>query len=213
MTWHDLTIEQAQHVYNIIKDDNITDFEKEIQVLCLLLGYDEQTVNSWPLSTYREKAAKIGFFHYPIPEQKPSREFKVNGRRYFVNYDMQKVSFGQYNEVVAFSSGPDYLISNLHKIMATIASPVNWFWIFKHSCKNKNHDQMSEDMKKAQFLVCYHAAVFFYQVYKACLKNIRPYLASELMEKGMTIEQATEATADLLKIMDGFGPQKKLLTL
>ena len=209
MTWHDLTIEQAQQVYNIIKDDNVTDFEKEIKVLCLLLNYDEGTVNSWPLSEYREKAAKIGFFHYPIPEQKPSREFKINGKRYFVNYDMQKVSFGQYNEVMAFSNGPDYLISNLHKIMATICNPVKGFWLFKKASKDKSHDEISEDMKKAPFLICYHAAVFFYQVYKECLKNIRPYLASELMEKGMTIEQATEATAALQTIMDGFGQQKK----
>ena len=51
MTWYDLTIEQAQNVYTIIKDAELTDFEKEIKVLCLLLNYDEQTVNSWPLST------------------------------------------------------------------------------------------------------------------------------------------------------------------
>lgn len=209
MTWKDLTIEQAQEVYKIIKDNSLNEIEQEIKAVCYLLEEDETEVNTWSLEKYKEAAKKVAFIHLPIPEQKPPREFRVNGKRYFVCYDMKQVSFGQYNEIMAFSKGEDYLIHNLHLLMATIVKQVKGFSIFKHYIKNKDHDKVSEDMKQAPFLLCHHATVFFYQVYKECLKNIQPYLITELMNKGMTSQTATETITALLAVLDGYAPQSK----
>lgn len=209
MTWNDLTIEQAQVVYSIVKDKSLNDIEKEIKAVCYLLGEDEAEVNTWSLVKYKESAKKVSFINYPIPEQKPCREFKVKGKRYFVSYDIKEVSFAQYNEIMAYSKGEDYLINNLHLLVATIVKQVKGFSVLKYTVKKKNHAKISEDMKQAPFFVCYNVAVFFYQVYKECLKNIQPYLVEELKMKGMESPNATETVAALMKIMDGFAPQSK----
>lgn len=206
MEWKDLTIEQAQYIYQLAKTatDEYSVFEVQLKALSYLTGTPEEEINSWGIEHYKRELENISFMYEPIPEQKAKQRFTVKGQRYRVNYDMKQVSYGTYNEVMKFSQGEDGVIINLHRLMASIVTPVN---IFGKKLK-KDHEKVSEDMLQAPFLECYSAAVFFWKVYKEFLKVSQDYLMSELVEKGMQTKEARETVAALLAVMDGFTPQK-----
>lgn len=206
MTWKDLTIEQAQNIYSLNKSivDEHTSFEAQVAALSYLTDTPEDEVNNWSIDRFKKELSAINFIYQPLPEEKPKNKFKVKGQRYRVSYNMAEVSYGQYLEVMEFSKGEDYIVENLHKIMASITFPVN---LFGKKIK-KDHSKVSEDMKKAPFILCHSVAVFFSQVYNGSLKIIQPYLTEQLTAKGMNQEQAGETVQALLAVMDGFTPQR-----
>jgi hypothetical protein len=199
MTWEDLTIEQAQNCFEILKED-ISDLSKEVRMLSYLTDTSEKEINLMEFDKYEELKKSIDFIFHPIPKGKAKRTFTVKGRKYFANYDVRKVSKGQYNEVMQFSKG-NYLVDSLHLLMASIVTPLNRFGWKKEKSKI-DFDQLAEDMKQAPFATCYHSAVFFWAVYRKSLKGSRDYLMSE-MEKAMPRDQAEQAMTLLMQNLDG----------
>lgn len=202
MEWKDLTIEQAQYIYSLTKQvtDEVSFFDIQVKVLSYLTNTTEDEVNTWELDKYNKELEKINFIYHPIKERKPVQYLRINGHRYLITYNMTEVSYGVYNEVMKFSEGEDGVVNNLHKIMASVVTPIG---VFGKKLK-KNHPKISEDMLKAPFVECYSVAVFFYQVYNRFLKVIQPYLEKELQGKVNNPKQTVQA---LYQVMDGFTPQ------
>ena len=63
--------------------------------------------------------------------------------------------------------------------------------------KEKDHEQVANDMLEAEFRHCYHAAVFFYAVFKESILNLSPFLESQT-EKKMELKEAMMNFKNLL---------------
>ena len=65
------------------------------------------------------------------------------------------------------------------------------------------HDAVADDMLKADFAHAYHAAVFFYHVFKVSMQVSQDYLVMEKMQQGQTREIAMQSVSTLLNTLDG----------
>jgi hypothetical protein len=195
-----LSIKQFQDIIEVNKM-SIDDLEKSIFFVMILTGKTEFEVNKMSVKKFN-KLCKVVLDEFELMakglnESKPVNLIKANGRWYWLDYDIKKMTTGQYVETATF--GLD-LMSNLHKLLATMATPMKWTWKGLKPVKEKNHEQVAEDMLEAEFRHCYHAAVFFYALFKESILNLSPYLESQTEKK----QELKEALIGFKKSSDGF---------
>lgn len=211
MTWKDITVEQYQGCAKILSDKEMSDPEKNINLVCLLLDMTEKQVKDLSLNEWRKKLKAISFLHDGEIPGKPEKYIKSNGKTYFVNYRVEKHRFGQYVEEITFA--PNY-IENTHLLIASIVQPVKVFAGFKRLGKNdsSNHEEIANDILKARFIDVYHTAVFFYQLLKNLMMDMEGYLVGQMISKGMKKEEAQALMTASIHAMDGCLTQKELQT-
>ena len=135
-------------------------------------------------------------FEKDLMKGKPKKIVRVGKRFYRINYDVTKCKSSTYVEVSTFSTD---IIQNLHKIMASIVTPVKFKW-----GKWVEHEELASDLEQMDFEVAYHAAVFFYTLFNASMQVIQPYLVNEMIKKGIAKEKAEKILMNSQSILDGF---------
>lgn len=113
--WNKISLFKFQQVEAINKRD-IPDLDKILWSTCAVFDYTEFELDNLPLKKVNKLSTKLtGIFSAPF-ETKP---FKRIGR-YFINYDVSKVTLGQYIELSFFlSQNP---VQNAHYVMASISN-------------------------------------------------------------------------------------------
>ena len=196
-----VTISKFQELYKISLMD-INEAEKSSLLVQEFTGMSEEQVNKMPLKKFNSLCATINkkFEKYgkELDEKKPSKYVAVKGRLYLLEYDLAKppMNAGRYVELATYS---DDIIGNLHKIMATMCTPLKL--TFKGlKRKEKIHSKVANDMLDIDFEVAYHSAVFFYAVFS---KSI---LASATYFKTIATDTAKveEVLTNLAEFTDGF---------
>lgn len=135
---------------------------------------------------------------------KPRNMVKANGNWYYLNYELKKQpnNAGKYVEVATFQED---IIGNLHKIMATMSTPLRWGWKGLVPT-TKDHAEIAEDMLKLDFETAYQSAVFFYLVFRESMQSLSTYFESELPME--TREMFRNQWTDFINTLDGFTPPK-----
>lgn len=210
-----ITISKFQNLFAISKMD-LNELDKSTRLVQCLTGKSEYAIDKMSLKKYNRLCVRLGkVFELQtssIMNGKPSEIIRVNGHTYKVMLSVTDKEFnaGKYVEVSTFAND---VINNLHKIMASICVPVKWSWLkFKYIATERSHEGIANDMLDADFSKCYHAAVFFYAVYKKTMSNLQPYLIKEMKTKGATETEAMEALMLSQNILGGFTMPKWLQT-
>ena len=143
-------------------------------------------------------------------EHRPRNLVRVRGNWYWLNYDLAKppMTAGRYVELATFSGD---FIGNMHKIMATMATPVRWtlLGIKPKKIHASMHEEIANDMLHMDFKHAYHAAVFFWAVFSKSIVSSHNYflsIAKDKMEMEMTL-------TNLQRISDGYIQAKWLQNL
>jgi len=171
-----VTISKFQELYKISLMD-INEAEKSALLVQEFTGMSEAQVNAMPLKKFNKLCAEINkkfdAFGVELDEKKPQKYIAVKGRLYLLEYDLAKppMNAGRYVELATYS---DDVIGNLHKIMATMCTPLK-FTLKGLKRKEKNHRQVAEDMLDIDFSVAYHSAVFFYAVFSKSITASATY--------------------------------------
>jgi hypothetical protein len=171
-----VTISKFQELYKISLMD-INEAEKSALLVQEFTGMSEAQVNAMPLKKFNKLCAEINkkfdAFGIELDEKKPQKYIAVKGRLYLLEYDLAKppMNAGRYVELATYS---DDVIGNLHKIMATMCTPLK-FTLKGLKRKEKNHRQVAEDMLDIDFSVAYHSAVFFYAVFSKSITASATY--------------------------------------
>lgn len=199
-----LTIEKFQELYQISSME-MDDLDKSILLVQVLTGKSKDEVEALPLAKFNKLCLKItnAFegLNKKMNADKPKQIVKVNGNWYFLNYEITKkpMTAGRYVETATFSSD---IIGNLHKIMATMANPMEWTWkglrLKKYDALD--HERISNDMLQMDFSVAYHSALFFYALFSKSMKASSTYFQSLSQKK----EETKNLMEDLSRVMDGF---------
>jgi hypothetical protein len=197
-----ITIEKFQELHQIsmIETDEM---EKSSMLVQCLTNFSFEKVNQMSIKSYNKLCKKINEafnkFTNNIDNKKPRNIVRVNGKFYFLNYDIAKppMNAGRYVEIATFSND---IIGNLHKIMATMCTPMKWSWRgLKLVEGDIDHERVSDDMLKMDFSVAYHSAVFFYAVFTKSIQNSHTYFKS-ITEDKMKLEEVMQ---NLHEVMDG----------
>jgi len=202
-----ITIEKFQELHQIsmIETDEM---EKSSMLVQCLTNFSFEKVSQMSIKSYNKLCKKINEafnkFTNNIDNKKPRKIVYVNGKFYCLNYDIAKppMNAGRYVEIATFSND---IIGNLHKIMATMSTPMKWSWRgLKVVEGDVDHQKVSDDMLKMDFSVAYHSAVFFYAVFTKSIQNSNTYFKSITMDT-MKMEEVMQ---NLHAVMDGSITQK-----
>jgi hypothetical protein len=197
-----MTIKQFQELYFIAQTKEY-DFDKSIKMVGVITGQTPEQIEAMPMAKFNRVCSRIqkqfSIFDKNLLKGKPSKLLMVNGRFYRINYrvDKKPIDAGKYVEVVTF--GKD-VVTNLHKIMASIVTPVTFYG----KPYFREHEAIANDMEGVNFEAAYQAAVFFYTLYKTSMHLTQPYLMRELKARGAKQEKAAEMLNSLQNILDGF---------
>jgi len=196
-----VTISKFQELYKISLME-INDAEKSALLVQEFTGMSEAQVNKMPLKKFNLLCAKINinFEQYgkELDNKKPQKYVAVKGRLYLLDYNLAKppMNAGKYVELATYSED---VICNLHKIMATMCTPVKLTFRGLKK-KEKIHSQVADDMLDIDFEVAYQSCVFFYAVFS---KSIQ---ASVTYFKTIAPDQAKveQVLTNLAEFTDGF---------
>lgn len=196
-----VTISKFQELYKISIQD-INEVEKSALLVQEFTGLNEQQVNKMPLKKFNSLCAKINkrfeAYGVELDNKKPQKYVAVKGRLYLLEYDLAKppMNAGKYVELATYSED---VIGNLHKIMATMCTPLKL--TFKGlKRKEKNHKQVAEDMLDIDFEVAYHSAVFFYAVFSKSIQASVTYFKTIATDTA----KVEQVLTNLAEFTDGF---------
>ena len=217
--WQEITLWQYQQIIPIMTkpDKDWTEIDVDYKLISILTGMTQYQIDSLPLEDLKKERTKLKFLKENITG-KPVKYIEVNGRRYRVIYNVKDMPFARYIESKVF--GKD-VVSNLHKISASMIMPQKRNWLGKwvdDIYDASKHEMYAMDMQEANYVHVYHSLVFFYQVYRNWIEVSQDYMVKEMMEKGMTMEEAQTIVSLLCQSMDGTTPaillpHKKILEL
>lgn len=126
MKWSDITIAQFQQIERV-NSRELPDIDKALFSVCIIYGLTEfELDNADPKKALKmtEQVSKV--FESPFV---PKAQNKVG--RYFMNYDVSSMTFGQYIELAFFLQQP---VQHAHYIMATISKQ----WLRKQDHRKKS---------------------------------------------------------------------------
>ena len=196
-----VTISKFQELYKISLME-INDAEKSALLVQEFTGMSEAQVNKMPLKKFNLLCAKINinFEQYgkELDNKKPQKYVAVKGWLYLLDYDLAKppMNAGKYVEFATYSED---IIGNLHKIMATMCTPVKLtFRGLKR--KEKNHSQVAEDMLDLDFEIAYQSAVFFYAVFSKSIQSLTTYFQTIAPQE----QKVAQVLTNLAEYTDGF---------
>ena len=208
-----ITILKFQQLFAISQME-MDELDKSILLVQTLLDKSQFEVETMKVKKFNKVCAEINksfeIFNKKLESDKPKQIVKVNGRWYFLNYEITKkpMNAGRYVEVASFSND---IIGNLHKILASMANPMEWtlkgLKVKKYDATE--HEEIANDMLHLDFSVAYHAAVFFCALFNESIKALLHSLELPKEKK----EEANQIVQNLTKVMVGSTTPKWLQNL
>lgn len=196
-----MTIKQFQELYYVATSKDL-DFDKSIKMVGIVTKKTPEQVELMSMRKFNYLCNKVHnefkIFEKDLLKRKPKKIVRVGKQFYRINYDVAKAKASTYVEVSTFSTD---IIQNLHKIMASIVTPIKLKW---GKWVEIEHEDLAKEMEKMSFEAAYQAAVFFYTLFNVSMTIIQPYLINEIMKKGVSKEKATEILTSSQNILDGF---------
>jgi len=125
MNWQDITLAKYQQLEKI-NMRAISDIDKVLFSACIIFDKTEYELdNETPKKVLKYTRQINKVFSEPFPE----KHFDKIGK-YFINYDISKISFGQYIELAFFLSGNP--LQSAHYILATMSKA----WLRKNKASD-----------------------------------------------------------------------------
>ena len=102
MTWNDINIKTFKKINEIIKDDTLTDVEKEITLISIIFNLDEDDLYDLDLQTLKAYSDKIAFINTFEPDYgKCPKIDKIGDVEVSVDYNLSHFTVAQYIDFMA----------------------------------------------------------------------------------------------------------------
>jgi hypothetical protein len=123
-SWDGITIKDYMNYKCILDDRNISDFEKQLEILALLLNVDRKEMNDWPANQVTPLFEKMKFLsQQPTAPIEPY--YDINGRKFELIMDVTKITAGQFIDLSHYTKDSELIIDNIHLICATLLLPIS----------------------------------------------------------------------------------------
>lgn len=133
--WNKISLYKFQQIDAINSRKDLSDIDKTLYSTCVVFDMTEYQLDNAGMNTVARMTSQVGkIFSSPLQ----SVAVKRLGR-YFLNYNLESMRFGQYIEISHYLSGKPTV--NDHKILASISN--TWF--------GKNHSK--DHQKKADYFL------------------------------------------------------------
>lgn len=188
-SWSEVTIKQVVNSYDIEKDTEMNEIEKMAMTVSIMTNTPMTEVDKMPLIKTREIYSQLSFLNEQ-PSTKFVNNFFCNGKTYFINPDVTRITNEQFQAFEYFTKDKEATTRNIHNLMAII-------------CLEEGEQySMATAPAKAQLLyenmtfdIVAPVSHFFFQLLKLSSENILRSLESK-------IDKMTEENQKLIKELE-----------
>lgn len=179
-SWNGVTIDQFPLIYDILKDKDIQSIDKEIRIISILSNVPVIELERLQIDSLKELINSVNFvFKMDFP--KAVEKFTHEAYEWFVNYDITKLSAGDFISISKLATDEDSVMSNIAEITAVFVKPYKRKWFKYEEVRIDYHERM-QLIKTLPIGVIYPVALFFCKVMEALHPVIQDYLENELIK-------------------------------
>lgn len=164
MTWKDINIKQFKNINKILKDKDLTDIEKNLELIAYVFNLDEDDLYDLDLSAIHKYTNELEFLNDFKPDYAREPKIKhIGDYEVGIDYHLSKFSVAQYIDFMAEinSTEPD-----LARLCATILIPKG----HKYN-DGYNLEEFIEQIEQEVNIFDAEALVFFYLIKSLKLIN------------------------------------------
>ena len=176
-TWKDIEVSKFPLIYDIVRDSDIDENERNYRVLSILADVNVNDIKRIKLTDLKELVKKIEYvFKFEFPAYK--EKFKHNKIYWQVNFDVSNLNAEDFISLSKLTENEDTIINNLPQIVAIFIKPYKYKW-FKKVELQMEYSDIVDKLKSVDVGTIYPIAVFFCSITSDLLKNIEDYLESQ----------------------------------
>jgi hypothetical protein len=200
-SWSEVTVEQFAALQNVMKHDDLHEYEKNVAIISIMSGWSEAAVKELSLKSYTNVMKSLAFLSSAV-EGKLQKYMMANGKKYRIESDVEKLTGGQYITLMHLMKDQDKVMDNMADILALfcIPSTKTWFGWKDGTYDSEQHSEVAADMKDAKMNVVYPLTAFFFESYKNYVENMQVYLG--LMAKD-NLKKAEKQLKHMKADLDG----------
>lgn len=164
MQWKDINIKQFKNINKILKEENLTDVEKNLELIAYVFDLSEDDLYDMDLGTIRKYANELEFINEFKPDYTKEPKIKrIGDYEVGVDYHLSKFTVSQYIDFMAEinSTEPD-----IARLCATILIPKG----HKYN-DGYNLEEFIERIEQEVNIFDAEALVFFYLIKSLKLIN------------------------------------------
>lgn len=170
LSWDDVSIGQYLEMENILKKEGDT-LSKALDLLQILTGTDYSKV---PIDEYMEKVAELSFLQTDVPTINLPNEIALNGRKYTLKNDVDKITASQFIDYNNYIQSEDN--DKIIKIIGTFIIPKGHIY-----GDGYEFDTVMEDAKDIPLPIANSIAFFLRKQSNKSLKRSLYSLAFRIM--------------------------------
>ena len=170
LSWDDVSIGQYLEMENILKKEGDT-LSKALDLLQILTGIDYSKV---PIDEYMEKVAELSFLQTDVPTIDLPNEIALNGRKYTLKNDVDKITASQFIDYNNYIQSEDN--DKIIKIIGTFIIPKGHIY-----GDGYEFDTVMEDAKDIPLPIANSIAFFLRKQSNKSLKRSLYSLAFRIM--------------------------------
>lgn len=170
LCWDDVSIGQYLEMENILKKEGDT-LSKALDLLQILTGTDYSKV---PIDEYMEKVAELSFLQTDVPTIDLPNEIALNGRKYTLKNDVDKITASQFIDYNNYIQSEDN--DKIIKIVGTFIIPKGHIY-----GDGYEFDTVMEDAKDIPLPIANSIAFFLRKQSNKSLKRSLYSLAFRIM--------------------------------
>lgn len=170
LSWDDVSIGQYLEMENILKKEGDT-LSKALDLLQILTGTDYSKV---PIDEYMEKVAELSFLQTDVPTIDLPNEIALNGRKYTLKNDVDKITASQFIDYNNYIQSEDS--DKIIKIIGTFIIPKGHIY-----GDGYEFDTVMEDAKDIPLPIANSIAFFLRKQSNKSLKRSLYSLAFRIM--------------------------------
>lgn len=170
LSWDDVSIGQYLEMENILKKEGDT-LSKALDLLQILTGTDYSKV---PIDEYMEKVAELSFLQTDVPTIDLPNEIALNGRKYTLKNDVDKITASQFIDYNNYIQSEDN--DKIIKIIGTFIIPKGHIY-----GDGYEFDTVMEDAKDIPLPIANSIAFFLRKQSNKSLKRSLYSLAFRIM--------------------------------
>ena len=158
-SWHDISIEKFPLIYDIVRDKEIDAIDREIRVISILADITVAEVEKIRIDQLKELIKAVNFI-FKMEFPKSVEMFKHNGFRWVVNYDITKLSAGDFISLSKLTESEESIIGNLPQLVAMFVKPYKLKWL-KLKEVEMDYVEKVQHIKSMNVGIVYPLCVFF----------------------------------------------------
>ena len=173
MTWNNITYRQLLDIREAsnIEDEN----ERVYGIMAAIFGED---VLDLPLKEFNEKCKELQFLQKPVPNDLHVKNIKVNGREYYFDGLLGKITTAQYIDFQNYQKNEDE-----QKIFSVFIIPKG----HKYN-DGYDMDQVFNDILDVPVPILFSASFFFIRQFELFIKIFRRYSIKQMKKTGLPKE-------------------------